>query len=317
MIAFARKKRGRRTMRKKAIGMGILFLCLAICLAGCGLWPNLPAEKNLPAAGEEKLTAYFLDVGQADASLFFLPGGATLLVDAGNRGDGDEVVSYLQKCGVKRLDYILATHPHADHIGGMAEVIKAFEVGKIFAPKIEAADIPTTRTYEEFLLAVGEKGKKLYSPEQGDKMAEGEDWSLTCLTKQNTETGNLNNYSIGVKLSYGIHSVVLTGDAEQNREVEMLRENSLSCTVYKVAHHGSSDSNSSLFLKALSPKVAVVSCGEDNSYGHPHREVLQWFSQHPKIALYRTDKDKTIKITLDGKTNEGMEITTDLPSVCE
>mgnify|MGYP003542004662 FL=1 len=108
-----------------------------------------------PAKGEDKILAAFLDVGQADCALFTLPDGKILLIDAGDRGDGDQLVDYLKKRGIIKIDYLLATHPHSDHIGGMSDVIDSFEIGKIFAPKVASNDLPTSKTYESFLTSDG------------------------------------------------------------------------------------------------------------------------------------------------------------------
>ncbi len=269
-------------------------------------------------AKDGTLTAYFLDVGQGDCSLFVLPDGKTLLVDAGNRGDGDEIADYISKMNVDRLDYVIATHPHADHIGGMSEVIDSLDIGQVFAPRIAADDVPTTKSYEDFLLSVKNKELKLTAAKADTVLFEGEDYRADCLSPTKTDYDNLNNYSVSIKLTFGIHSFVLTGDAERLIENEILKTSSVDCDVYKVAHHGSSGSNSPEFLKALSPEYAIISCGEDNSYGHPHSQTLSALNNLPqKPEILRTDQNKTICITTDGKTENGIKVSTELASVIE
>ena len=135
-----------------------------------------------PAITENLLTAEFLDVDQADCELVFLPDDKILLIDAGDRGDGDEIVSYLKSKGVEKIDYLIATHPHADHIGGMSDVVDSFEIGKIFAPRVAENDVPSTKTYEEFLLSVQNKGMKLHAAKPGTTLFEGVDYKIFLLT---------------------------------------------------------------------------------------------------------------------------------------
>lgn len=308
----------RKTKKILSLLLGLVILAVA---AWHYLGDRLPigGASETPAAGEGVLTAYFLDVDQGDCSLFVLPDGKTLLVDAGNRGDGEEIADYLSKLDITRLDYIIATHPHADHIGGMREIIDQLEVGKVFAPRIAADDIPTTKSYEDFLRSVQSKGLRLTAAKAGEQLFAGEDYRADCLAPTDEDYDNLNNYSVCLKLTYGLHSFVLTGDAERDVEATLLDKNkTLACDVFKVAHHGSSDSNSAAFLKALAPKYAVISCGADNSYGHPHRETLaalEGLVTQPNIL--RTDKEQTICITADGKTADGLTVTTGLDSVIE
>ena len=306
--------------RKKA--KKSLSLLLALAVAFIALWnfwgdkiptQNQNSEPILPAESDGVLIASFLDVDQGDCEFFKLPDGKTLLIDAGDIGDGDKLVSFLKQNEINKLDYVIATHPHADHIGGMSDVIDSFEIGQIFAPKIADADIPTTKTYEEFLLSVQRKGLKITSAKHGSTLFSGEDYKAECFSPCSENYESLNNYSVTVKLSYGIHSFLLTGDAEKVSEAEMLKNGyNLKSNVLKIAHHGSTTSTSKKFLKAVSPDYAVISCGEDNRYGHPHQETLNTLKG---ITLFRTDLDKTIVFTADGKTKIGLTYTTNNPSV--
>lgn len=293
--------------RKKRVAVWIALL--AVLLAG--LWrlagDRLSVGQNgsdAPAVSDgSQLTAEFLDVGQGDCSLFILPDGKTLLIDAGNRADGDEIVDYLKGKGIGRIDYLIATHPHADHIGGMSAVIDAFEIGQIFAPKVADEDIPTGKTYQEFLTAVRDKGLKITAARQGMVLFEGNGYRADCLAPCGEGYESLNNYSVVVKLSHGQNSFLMTGDAEQESEAELLAAGGdVDCDVLKVGHHGSSTSTSAAFLKAASPTYAVISCGKDNSYGHPHAETLKALQASEGLErIFRTDTDQTVIMTSDGK----------------
>ena len=309
--------------RKSSKSLVPIVAILIFLIAAWQLVPKLSPESNPtsspPATNGSLIVGEFLDVDQADCELFYLPDGKITLFDAGNRGDGDELVNYLKNKNIKKIDYIIATHPHADHIGGMSDIINAFEIGKIFVPKVADDDVPTSKTYEDFLLSVQNKGLKLTVAKAGATLFEGEDYKAECFSPSATDYDNLNHYSITVKLSYGIHSFLLTGDAETINEFQMLQSGyNLNCDILKVGHHGSSSSSSKKFLNAVNPKYAVISCGEGNSYGHPHSETIGTLNNLQSIEkVYRTDLDKTIIITADGKTENGIVIKTKNPTVVE
>lgn len=309
-------------MARKKLGGSILksIIVFALVFIVCRVIPTLVEEKpNTPAVNDNLLVAEFLDVDQADCELIYLPDGKTLLIDAGNRGDGDKIVNYLKDKSIKKIDYLIATHPHADHIGGMSEVIDNFEIGKLFAPRVPNNQAPTSKTYEDFLTSVQKKGLKISAAKSGATLFEGEDYKAECFAPNSGEYEELNNYSVTVKLTYGMHSFLFTGDAESLSEEEMLKAGyNLDSDVLKVGHHGSSSSSSKKFLKAVSPKYAVISCGTDNSYNHPHKETVNALNKLSGLEkTFRTDVDKTIIFTADGKTEDGIKITTNNPTVVE
>lgn len=278
---------------------------------------NVSWAAATPAENKGTLSAFFLDVGQADCELFILPDGKILLVDSGERGDGEKLVDYLKNLGISKIDYLLATHPHSDHIGGMSDVINSFEIGKIFAPKVASNDLPTSKTYEDFLTSIKNKNLKITKAAAGSTLFEGEDYKAECFAPCGSDYDGLNNYSAVVKITYGIHSFLLTGDAENISENEMLSAGyNLDCDVLKVGHHGSSSSSGEDFLKKASPQYAVISCGVNNSYGHPHKETLTALKNLKGLdTVFRTDKDKTIAFTVDGKTKNGITFKTKGASV--
>ena len=242
-----------------------------------------------------------------------------MLVDAGERGDGEEIVEYLKSKKISKIDYLIATHPHSDHIGGMSDVVDSFEIGKIFAPKVPNKQVPTSKTYKEFLTSVQNKGLKISSAKAGTTLFEGVDYKAECFAPNSSEYDELNDYSVVVKLTYGVHSFLLTGDAEALSEGEMIKAGyDLESDVLKVGHHGSSTSSSKAFLAAVSPRYAVISCGTDNTYGHPHKETLDSFKRLGGLEkTFRTDIDKTIIFKADGKTKDGLKYTVNNQTVVE
>jgi beta-lactamase superfamily II metal-dependent hydrolase len=297
-----------------------LYISFIIVIA-LGIWyvsvnGNESAPTNADSAFSEdgSMAVSFLDVGQGDSTFINLPDGKTLLIDAANPGDGADILDFLSNKGVNRLDFVVATHPHADHIGGMAYIIENMEIGQVFAPKIYPSDVPTTKTYENFLLSVKEKGLKITAAKGGNTLFEGEGYKAECLAPNKEKNDEINDYSIVFKLTYGKDVFLFTGDATTEIEKEILNMGyNIDSDVLKIGHHGSHSSSSRKFLNEVSPEYAIISCGRDNSYGHPHGETLSALDNlEGLISLYRTDVHKTItavskgdgkiKFTTGGKT---------------
>ena len=240
------------------------------------------------------LTVHFIDVGQAD-SILINTGSAAMLIDAGNNADAGDVVNYIKEQGIKTLDYIIGTHPHEHHIGGMDVVVNSFDIGKVILPKVQS----NTKTFEDLLNAISNKGLKITSPVPGTKYSLGEA-EFIILAPNGSDYEDINNYSVVVKLQFGNTSFLLMGDAGVQSEGEMLSKGfDLKADLLKVGHHGSHYSTSIDFLKAVSPQFAVISVGKDNPYGHPAPETIKKISD-AGIQLYRTDESGTIIATSDG-----------------
>ena len=254
--------------------------------------PGPLSSGELPQNG---LQVHFIDVGQGD-SILIRQKDHSMLVDAGENDQGDVVVSYLKSQGIDQLDYVIGTHPHSDHIGGLDDVIQSFEVDRVFLPPIEH----TTATFEEVLDAIEVKDLSLTLPQVGDVWELGEA-SFTILAPNKDYGDDLNNWSIGIRVEYGDNHFVLCGDAEAQAEADICANGlPLGADVLKAGHHGSSTSTSDLFLDQVAPSWVVIQCGKDNSYGHPHKETLEKLKGRG-IGVLRTDLEGTLIAASDGE----------------
>ena len=297
-----------------------LWLLAAAVVAAAALWgartlgilPDASGEKTgAPVSAAQgdtggggsasgTLEVYFFDVGQGDSELIRLPGGENILIDAGTSSTEDELVGELRSLGAETLDLVVATHPHADHIGGMAAVIDAFDVRQVVMPRVSESDTPTTKTYENLLQSIADKGLTITPAEPGDELLSSGGAVLTVLAPNGKDYGDLNNYSVVLRLTYGEDSFLFTGDAEEESEEEMLSLDwPLTATVLKCGHHGSETSTSPAFLDAVSPQYAVISCGVDNDYGHPDAVTLEKL-EAAGTEVFRTDLQGTILASTDG-----------------
>lgn len=249
-----------------------------------------PNNKELTGS----LKVHFLDVGQGDSALIHV-GDKAMLIDAGNSKDGPNIVAYIQNQGISKLDYLVLTHPHADHIGGAAEVVNAFDIDKILMPKATH----TSKTFEDLLLTIQSKGHRITSPSPGQDFSLGK---ATFKILASNDGSDLNNKSIVSRLVFGSTSFLFTGDAEAAVESKILQRGyKIKSDVLKVGHHGSDTSTGDSFLKKVSPKHAIISVGKGNSYGHPSDDILAKLDSLG-ASVYRTDEVGTIVVTSDGNS---------------
>lgn len=282
------------------------FLLLA--LAAFLLWQELsPWEKapapNPPAAG---LTLRVIDVGQAQ-SLLLTCGEDAILVDAGEYAAGGKVLAALSRAGVKSLSATIVTHPHSDHYGGMRTVLEKTPAAAFYTAAVPENQLPTAQSYEKLLSTLSEQAIPAAYLFAGDTIPLG-DATVTVLSPARGATWeNLNNYSLVLRVTYGNTAFLLMGDAEAEVEETILAaKTELAADVLVVGHHGSATSSSENFLKAVAPRYAILSVGEDNSYNLPNTGVLTRLKEQG-AALYRTDLQGTVTVTSDG---ENLTITT-------
>jgi len=312
----AAKKAVRETERVLGRGLSrgslaVIMLFAALILFGAYL-EEQSVQKDEPAVvvssfieKDADLIVKYIDVGQGDCELISY-GGRSVLIDSGEKDAEDAVFEAIDGLGIKKLDYIIATHPHSDHIGCMDKVIKNYEVGTVIVPQISDDMIPTSNTYERFLNALSYKGIRLTAAKCGDVYSleafEGDNTAFEVLAPAGDGYDDLNDWSVVIRLVHGNSSFIFTGDAEAVSESDILSlGKNISSDVLKVGHHGSSSSTSDEFLEAVSPKIAVISCGEGNSYGHPHKEIKKKLNEN-NIECYRTDENGTITAYCDGES---------------
>lgn len=273
-------------LRHSPLRLSLLFLMLFALAVSLGA----------VSAQGGKLTVHFLDVGQADSILIQAPGGQAILIDGGNNADGPSVVNYLKQQGITRLNAVIATHPHEDHIGGLDTVLNTFPVETVYLPNVTH----TSRTFEDFVTAARKAGKRIQVKPGVKLNIPG--ITAVFLAPHRSYYEDLNDYSAVLKLTYGKVSFLFAGDAEATSESEMVNSGSdLSSTILKVGHHGSDSSTTAAFLRAVSPKYAVISVGEGNPYGHPSESTLERL-RNAGVTVYRTDQNGNIVATSDGST---------------
>lgn len=245
-----------------------------------------------------QIKVHFIDVGQGD-SILVQQGKFSMLIDGGNAEDSDLVTKYIENKGITKLDYIIGTHPHEDHIGGLKSVIEKFKIEQIYMPNVKS----NSQTFMNLIYSIRGKGLNIKEPISGNSFKLGEANCL-ILAPNSKEYKDTNNYSIVIKVSFGNNSFLFQGDAEALSEMEIIKKGyDLSADVLKVGHHGSNSSTTSNYLNEVSPKYCVISVGENNTYGHPEEKILNRLKNR-NIKVLRTDQYGTIVFTSDGKNIE-------------
>ena len=255
------------------------------------------SQENVEQIGTkgEEMQVHFLDVDQGLCVLVQL-GEQVLIYDGGERDTSSFVVSYVKSLGITEIDYMISSHYDSDHVSGLIGCLNAFDVKRVIASDYEH----NSKLYSSFMEAVEAEGVTIEYPEVGEKYAFGEGVITILSPKDIKKDSNAN--SVAIKLSYGESDFIFTGDADYGSERDMVASGiDLDCEVLSLGHHGSASSSSSLFLENTLPEAVVISCGKDNSYGHPHVEVMELL-EAMEIDVYRNDIQGTVIATTDGKT---------------
>lgn len=280
--------------RKVSLLLSVL-LVLGMFLFGC--------ESNIDFLDEDdgnNLLVNFIDVGQGDSTLIEFPNGETCLIDGGPRSSSEDLIDFLKTRKIEKIDYLIGTHPHEDHIGGLPEVLKNFKVEKVYLPNKTA----NTVIFEDLLKEIKKNNLKIIVGKSGLNIADKDGIKFDIIAPNNENYSNTNNYSIVTKIVYKDFSLLVTGDAERESELEMVEKGyDLKSKVLKVGHHGSSTSSTSEFLEKVNPDYSIISLGKDNSYGHPHKEAIERLEQI-NTKILRTDELGTIVIKTDGENIE-------------
>ena len=267
----------------------ILSAYLSIILISCIL-PNKVNTYN-----RNNLIIHYIDVGQGDSILIQI-NNKNMLIDAGPSSSKNKLTKYLKKQGVKRLNYVIITHPHEDHIGGIKKVIENFDIKYFYAPKVTS----NTETFTDMINALRKKSLGIHVAKAGLILNLDKNIQCEMLAPNNTYYKDMNNYSAVIKITFKKISFLFTGDAQKLSEDEIINAGyDLSSNVLKVGHHGSRSSTSDEFIKRVNPNISIISCGMNNDFGHPHKPTLSKL-QSINSKIYRTDKDGTIVLISNG-----------------
>lgn len=276
-----------------ALSALLLTAMFAIPFLGSGSEGLVQASGQKKQTQKSELTVHYLDVGQGDCILAACD-GEYMLIDAGDNDQGTKIQNYLTKQGVKKLKYVVGTHPDADHIGGLDVILYKFDCGKVMMPDL----VKDTDSYRDVTDTMKRKGYRNTVPEPGDSFMLG---GAVCTVLGPADSyEDANNNSIVLKIEHGDNRFLFMGDAEEEAEADLIRSGAdVKADVLKAGHHGSRSSSSQNFLKAVNPSWAVISCGEDNSYGHPHAETLNNL-RAMGVEVFRSDEQGTILAVSDG-----------------
>ena len=309
-----RAKTGEKRKSKKAI---VIFACVLLLAAAAVVFNNFgpgfsQLEEYVSSAyldsqyslglindyGKNDIAVHYLYVGQGDCEIIICEGHA-MLIDAGESGNEKKIIDYLHNCGITTLEYVVATHPHSDHIGAMPYVMDSFTVKNIVMTSLPEEQIPTYYCYSQLVNLISDSKINLITARAGIKFLLG---SAEITVIAPVEYGSdLNNNSIVLRVDYKGGSFIFQGDAELEEEESILSAGlNIDCDVIKIGHHGGSSSSNEMYLKKVTPEIAVISCGKNNEYGHPHENTLRRIKTYTD-NIYRTDLLSDIVVTFDGK----------------
>lgn len=255
-------------------------------------------KPNVVTTLEGELNVHFIDVGQGDSILIEAP-DQTVLIDGGDNDQADKLLRYLKKQKVSKIDLVIASHPDADHIGGLDKVIDSFEVKQVMMPKLPDSIVKTTKSYEDLLMAIKNKGLTIKVPEAGQQYS-FKGGKMVFVGPVKKDYKEVNNHSISLRLEYGKQSFLFMGDTEKKAEKDILQTNSkLNAVVLKASHHGSNGASGTEFLEAVNPDYVVFSCGASNKYGHPGKQTVERVKSR-KAKILRTDLHGSVVFQTDG-----------------
>ncbi len=297
------KRKTRASAKVKSLAGAIAFVLILFSIVlsrGNSSFENAnaTADANVSVKTSEYVSVHFIDVGQGSSTLIQC-GNTGILIDTGEREYAETVVEYLKKVGIERLEYVVASHPHSDHIGGMVQIFENFHTENIIMPELSEINMPTTRIYEDLMNAVIQKNINPITAEYGKVYTVG--GARLEILGPVEQVKDLNNMSVVCRVTAGSTRFLVLADAEK-QEMQSIYElrPKLKCDVIALGHHGSRTSIQKAFLASAEPNVAIISCGKDNSYGHPHEETIDYLKKN-KIEYYRTDYSGNIVFNCNDK----------------
>lgn len=304
---------GRRADRKTVIIIvsviaviftAVIYLNEAVChLDFIPTWKELYEGAGLTETvyndiADGETAVHFIDVGQGDCELIDA-GGSYVLIDSGEYSEAGKVTGYLNNLGVSRLEYIIVSHPHSDHMGSMAKIVETFDVGTVIMADITEEMLPVTSSYVKLIEAIDRKNIPIAFAEAGDSFTLNDGRLLILAPVKDYD--DLNNYSLVVKYIHGDNSFLFTGDIEEKAERDIIGYGSdVSAEVLKIPHHGSDTSSCKIFIQSVNPQYGVIEVGDSNDYGHPHSEPMKLYEKLG-VKIYRTDMQGNIVFVSDGK----------------
>ena len=272
----------------------VLLIVLCLLVVGCANpFVESDDKTSVSTFSGDTLRVNYIDVGQGDSIFIQLPNKETMLIDAGEAYEADNVINYLNSLGIKKIDYVVGTHPHTDHIGGLEEIVNTFDIGSIYMPKASS----TSNTYLDLLTAIKNKGLKIKTAKSGVVVLDDDNLKLEFIAPNSDNYSELNNYSAVLKLTYLNNTFLFMGDAETLSEDEITSD--VDADVIKVGHHGSDSSSGIEFVNKVSPEYAIIMVGVGNSYNHPYQSIIDRYESVGAKVL-RTDLDGNIVCDSDG-----------------
>ena len=288
----------KETEKKETVIRWVVGIIIVICLIGAIFFKKMQEEQPT-GVSEGTLEVHYINVGQADATLV-LTSNKSILIDTGRMDVEDAVINYMRSKNVQRLDYLIITHFDRDHFGEAEDILEKVEVGTIVMPRQEITSIEHQRLMD--LVATKEEIKVLYANDIVGKELDGlDELSIKILAPLESFYEESNNYSIVSMVTYGENKFLFTGDLEDETTIcKTYTDAFLSCDAYKVGHHGSKNSSGTEMLLKIKPKIAIISCGENNDHNHPHKDLLDRLNSIKGLDIYRTDENGTIVIISNG-----------------
>ena len=315
---MADKRQNRRNPRESAAGKVFLVVFTFFFVLSLGIYLNeemfklecIPTSAELAAmltgrnttvtTADGEISVHYINVEQGDCELI-VAGDTRVLIDTGEAIFSNRVINYISSLGIRRLDYVIASHPHEDHIGGMADVLEKFTVGKVIMPEIPDSILPMTRNFERMIDVISRKKIDAEYSRTGTIIPLGNGAELQILAPVHDDYSDLNNFSIVCRLVHGENSFLFTGDIERAAENDILNSGEyIRSDVLKVGHHGSTSSSTADFIEAVSPKYAVICVGKDNSYGHPKQAVIDRLTKYGAVILTTMESGNIVFVS-DGE----------------